>query len=132
MSTTRKKRSSIGANFVRASPLGRPASEVVTAAKAKGIELTEKNVYQVRSRMKASAKSGKGAGVQAMHNIERSIGNGHHGPEHWETQLREAAAQLGLHRADIVLSEMRDRLIALQQSFRSERKALHRASAHAN
>lgn len=147
MPTIRKKRSSQGADFVRASPVGRPAAEVVALAKAKGIEITDKHVYQVRSRMKAAAaaKNGKAtngrvkfarADVAAVQNIERSIGNGHHGPEHWETQFREAVAELGLSRATHLLSEMRERLVALERSFRASftprKKAAHRASAHAN
>ena len=148
MPTTRKVRSSIGANFIRASPVGRPVAEVVTAAKAKGIEITAKHVYQVRSRMKAAAASKNGkhtrgrvkfarADVEAARNVEQSLGAVGQGPEYWERQLREAVAELGLNRATQLLAEMRDRLVALERSFResftpTRRKPAHRASAHAN
>lgn len=148
MPTTRKKRSSVGADFIRSTPMGRRAAEVVAAAKAKGIEITDKHVYQVRSRMKAALKAKNGSKPAngkprvsrddwlAARKVQRAL-DAVPNNEHWEQQLREAVAELGLSRATELLSQMRDRLIQLERSFRESftpprRKVAHRASAHAN
>jgi hypothetical protein len=45
------------AEFIRLQPLSRTASEVIAAAKANGIRLTDKSVYSVRSMMRQAAAS---------------------------------------------------------------------------
>ena len=84
-------------DFVRA--MGdTPAKEVVAAAAKKGMKLTERYVYVIRSADKAKARRGRGAGVG-----RRGRGAGGAGAE---ADLRRAIAELGLSRARQVIAEV--------------------------
>jgi hypothetical protein len=94
---TRKRRGAINkSDFVRQMPPGTPAKEVVAAAKKRGVKLTERYVYVIRSSDKAKAKRGKGPG---------RVG-GRRGGGDAETALRTAIAELGLSRARQVMAEV--------------------------
>jgi hypothetical protein len=93
---SRKRRGEVNkSEFVRQMAPGTPAKEVVAAAKKRGIHLTERYVYVIRSSDKAKAKRGKGPG---------RIGGRRGGDA--ETALRSAIAELGLSRARQVMADV--------------------------
>jgi hypothetical protein len=71
----------------------RPAKEVVAAAAKRGMKLTERYIYVIRSADKAKGRRVGGGGAT------RSSGGA-------EAALRSAIAELGLSRARQVLSEV--------------------------
>jgi hypothetical protein len=80
--------------FVRSMPNAR-ASEVVAAAAKKGIKLTDRYVYVIRSADKAKGRRGVSVGR----------GRGRAGGSA-EAQLRQAIAEVGLSTARRILSEV--------------------------
>jgi hypothetical protein len=92
------------AEFVRAQPASMSAKEVVEAARAKGILMTENHVYSVRS-------AGKKAGAKKTANgtsKKAATAKGAATPKSGglEAQLRSAIAELGLARARAIFSDV--------------------------
>ena len=84
--------------FVRSMPDAK-ASDVVAAAKKKGITLSDRYVYVIRSADKAKARNGLPIGRERGRGRGRSSGNA-------EAQLRQAIAELGLAAARRVLQDV--------------------------
>ncbi len=74
-----------------------PAKDVVAAAAKKGIKLSDRYVYVIRSSDKAKARNGKPVGGRRG---RRPTGSGA------ETQLRQAIAELGLATSRRVFQEV--------------------------
>lgn len=88
--------------FVRTMPKA-PAAEVVAAAAKKGIKLSDRYVYVIRSKDKAgkgkrSARKAAPRRAVARRSVARSTG--------LDGQLRQAIAQLGLVRAKEIFGEV--------------------------
>lgn len=86
------------ADFLRGMP-DASARDIVAAAKKKGIKLSERYVYVIRSSDRAKAQAGGSRGGRGS----RPGKNGA------ETSLRQAIAELGLARARQVLAEVESR-----------------------
>jgi hypothetical protein len=83
-------------DFVR-SQGNKPAKEIVALAKKKGIKLSGRYVYVIRSSDKVRA--GRKAGARRDVRILRGNGTS-------ESALRTAIAELGLARARVVMAEV--------------------------
>lgn len=92
---TRKARIS-KSDFVR-SMANTPAQAVVAAAKKKGLKISDRYVYAVRSKDKSGAKKPTRKGAQ------RAVRQSSAG---LDAQLRQAIAQLGLVRSREIFSEV--------------------------
>src|SRR5215471_16150325 len=96
----RKKRTRNGemtkSDFVRSLPGDTPAKDVVERAAKKGMKLSEKYVYVIRSNDKRNTGGGGG----------RRRGRGRAAGGGGEAQLRKAIAELGLARARAVFQEV--------------------------
>lgn len=93
---TRTPRSVNKSELVRSMP-GAPAKDIVAAAAQKGVELTERYVYAIRSNDKT--RRSKGGPAQPGRRSARRSGD-------LEAQLRQIIAEIGLTQARQVLSEV--------------------------
>lgn len=85
--------------FVREQPLSMTAREVVAAAKAKGITLSDKYVFNIRAKAKAAGKRGPGRPAGRPRKVN--------GSSSAETAFVDAALDLGLARASELLTRVR-------------------------
>jgi hypothetical protein len=102
MAKSSKKKVSKAA-FVRSLPANTPAKDVVSKAKALGMDLSEPYVYNVRATTKASSR--KRNGGRGVSHAVRGVGG-----RSAEELLRAVAAELGLARAIGVLQAEHDRV----------------------
>ena len=93
MAAKRNKKAPLSkSDFVRQMGPKTPAKEVVAAAAKRGMKLTERYVYVIRSADKSKAR--RGGGVRGGRGAAA------------EADLRRAIAELGLTRARAVLAEV--------------------------
>jgi hypothetical protein len=101
----RGKRTVNKSAFVRGLPDTTPAAEVVAKAKAQGIVLSDKYVYNIRA--KAKSRGGKPVGKPGRKpGRPKGSGAGRTGGAVGE-QFVELAMQLGLDRAEALLARLR-------------------------
>jgi hypothetical protein len=99
-STAKKSTKKINkSDFVRSFEDGTPAKVIVVQAAKKGIKLTERYVYVIRSADKAKSRNGKVPGVFAR------VTYGKRKPSSDASALRQAIAEVGLAEARRVLAE---------------------------
>lgn len=87
--------------FVRSLPKNLSAKQAVERAKKRGIELNEKYVYVIRSNDKRKARSRKPSRLAKT------------GKSRTEIEFRRLAIELGLERAEQLLSETRKKVAAI-------------------
>jgi hypothetical protein len=99
-------------DFVLSFPAGTPAAEILTKAKSQGIGLSKAYLYTIRSSagVKGTGKRGRPAGSGAGAVRVNVSGRGQSG---LETQLIDAALELGLSRASELLASLRNKLKGL-------------------
>lgn len=90
-------------------PFDRPAAEVITKAKSVGVELTAKQVYQIRSI--ARAKDEAPAAVNGVRAADRHASA--KAAQTAEARFVDLALDVGLARAETLLARLRSRVKGL-------------------
>lgn len=93
--------------FVLSLPLDMPAKDVIAKGKAQGLKLTEAYIYSIRS--KAKGRVGKPAARRGRPPKAQSLA-GARGGNGIERQFLNLALDLGLSRAENLLSNLRSRV----------------------
>ncbi len=88
--------------FIKSQPKSMTAKEVVAAAKAKGITLSENLVYSVKGAKKAGASKKGTVKAKPGPKPKAKVGSG----DSLEVTLRNAIAQIGLNRARQIFDEV--------------------------
>ena len=92
--------------FVRSQPTTMSAREVVEKGAAQGIGLSEKYVYNIRAKAKASGRTGAGPGRPGRR-PGRPPGSRSAGAGSAEERFAELALEVGLTKAEALLGRLR-------------------------
>jgi hypothetical protein len=94
--------------FVLSLPMTAPAKDVIAKGKASGLKLSEAYIYSIRS--KAKGRAGKPAARRGRPPKSASAGVASASSNGLERQFLNLALDLGLSRAEGLLSDLRSKL----------------------